>query len=131
MSPKNPGRVNPFASLKAEVPPPPTSAPVPVSCLPRRRGSQTQLKTEVWPTTGVWAGGLSSSLVPSILAPPSGCSFYNYPFLQAFLCCEDRLLRQAKKGKQPEEWNRPLVQLKTEMSEAGLYPEGLGGHWSE
>ncbi|XP_050019972.1 uncharacterized protein [Alexandromys fortis] len=38
-------------SSQAEVPPPPASAPGPVSCLPGRRGSQTQLKTEVWPAT--------------------------------------------------------------------------------
>lgn len=86
----------------------------------------------MWPVTGVWAGGLSGSLVPFLLFWLLRLAVLSTttPFLQAFLCCGDRLRRQTEKGTQPE--RNGIDPPSTEMPEAGLYREGWGwGHWSE
>lgn len=127
MPPRDPGRVNPFPSLRAEVPPPPPSALEPVSSLPGRRGSQTQLKTEVWPATGVWAAGLTGHLGPfllfwlclAVLSTTASST-------KLFHAVEDRFLGWAEKETQAEELNSLL---KTRMPEAGPLLGGAGSHW--
>lgn len=97
--------------------------------LPGRRGSQTQLKTEAWPATGVWAGGPAGFLDPFLLfwlclAVLSTTA----PSTRLFHAVEDRLLGRAEKETQAEELNSLM---KARMPDAGPLLGGTGNHWSE
>lgn len=127
----DPRRVNPFPSLKAEVPPPRPSAPGPVSSkspwVERFPDTAKDRGVASYRCVGGWTRRLPWS-IPSILAL-SVCPFYNCPFHQALLCSGGQTGGRAEKETQTEELNSLMKRRR--MPDAGPLLGGAGSHWSE